>query len=115
MIGRGFLCIPREEDTPAAAYPDQIDEDTKQRRYHEAMLCQQRITRRFAYRRVGTGCDVLIEGQQDRRTYWGRSYAEAPEVDGSVYVFSERELAPGDFVRVRITHAYDHDLAGDLL
>lgn len=111
----GVFMYSREEDTPAADYPDQIDEDVKQRRHREAMLLQQRITRRFARGRVGRECDVLIEGRQDTRTYWGRSYAEAPEVDGSIYVFSDRELTPGDFVRVRITQAYDHDLAGDLI
>lgn len=111
----GVFMYSREEDTPAAEYPDQIDEDVKQRRHQEAMLLQQRITRRFAHGRVGTECDVLIEGRQDASTYWGRSYAEAPEVDGSVYVFSDRELTPGEFVRVRITQAYDHDLAGDLI
>ena len=111
----GVFMYSPEEDTPAASYPDQIGEDVKQRRYHEAMLRQQRITRRFAHRRVGRDYDVLIEGRQDTRTYWGRSYAEAPEVDGSIYVFSDREITAGDFVRVRITQAYDHDLAGDLI
>lgn len=109
----GVFVYSQEEDTPAASFPDQIDEDVKQHRYHELMLCQQRITRRRANKRIGTCCEVLIEGRQDRGTYWGRSYAEAPDVDGKVYVFSDKPLKPGDFVRVRIAQAYEHDLAGD--
>ena len=109
----GVFMYSQEEDTPAAAYPDQVEEDVKERRYHEAMLLQQRITRRSANRRVGTLCDVLIEGRQDGGTYIGRSYGEAPDVDGKVYVFSDSPLGPGDFVTVRITQAYEHDLAGD--
>jgi len=111
----GVFMYSREEDTPAASYPDQIDEEVKARRHQEAMLLQQRITRRFSHSRVGSELDVLIEGRQDSGTYWGRSYAEAPEVDGSVYVFSGRALSPGEFVRVRVTQAYDHDIAGDLI
>jgi len=109
----GVFLYSQEEDTPAASYPDQVVEDVKQRRYHEAMLRQQRITRKSANRRVGTECDVLIEGRQDAGTYWGRSYAEAPDVDGKVYVFSDTDLKPGDFARIRITQAYEHDVAGD--
>lgn len=109
----GVFSYSQEEDTPAASFPGQIDEETKQRRYHEAMLIQQRVMRKRAQKRIGTTCDVLIEGRQDRGTYWGRSYAEAPDVDGKVYVFTDKAPRAGDFVRVRVTQCYDNDLAGD--
>lgn len=109
----GVFMYSQEEGTRAAKLPDQIDDEEKLRRRNLLMATQQRISKRLNRRWVGGKYDVLIEGRDSEEVYFGRSYGQAPEVDGKVYLFSDRELAQGDFVEVEIKKAYNYDLLGD--
>lgn len=112
----GVFTYSREDGTPAADMPDQIDEETKNRRRDRIMELQQEISLDKGENRVGTVMDVVIEGKvADENAYIGRSYADAPGVDG--YVFIENvtaDLMSGTFVRVRINAAMEYDLIGEL-
>jgi ribosomal protein S12 methylthiotransferase len=101
-----------EENTPAAYMDDQIDEATKHSRYEQLMRIQQKISHRLNVRRIGRTYDIVIESKTDNG-FIGRSYAEAPEIDGKVIFSSVRMHNVGDFVRVRITSAEEYDLFGE--
>ena len=107
----GAFAFSPEDGTRAAEMPDQIDEDVKQRRLDDIMLAQQEISLESNRARVGSVCEVLIEGEENGR-YVGRSALEAPEIDGNVLVSSGRALAPGEYVRVKITDCDAYDLMG---
>jgi len=77
------------------------------------MSIQKKISKKLNRSRIGEVCDVLIEGKERDDLYFGRSYAEAPEIDGQVYIISKSEMKIGDFVKTRITNAFDYDLAGE--
>ena len=109
----GVFPYSREEGTPAALFDNQIDEETKLKRKNILMGIQRRISKRFNRQRVGKIYDVLIEGMDSPGVYIGRSYGEAPEVDGKIFVMSSEKLIPGQFVKVKITKAYDYDLLGE--
>ena len=112
----GCFAYSREEDTPAAALPGQIDEDEKQRRAEIMAREQQLVMQELGQARVGTALEVLTEGfDQELGLCWGRSYADAPEIDGRVLFAAQNPPKPGDFVRVRITDCADCDLLGELL
>ena len=107
----GAFTFSREEGTPAADMPDQVPDEVKQERLDRLMALQQQISRARNELRVGEECEVLVEGFEGL-TYVGRSMREAPEIDGKIYFISERELTPGQYVRVRITAAEEYDLQG---
>lgn len=107
----GAFTFSPEEGTAAAEMPDQIPEDVKQERLDRLMTLQQAISYERNQQRVGQVCEVLVEGFEGL-TYYGRSMLEAPEIDGSVFFISERELKPGEYVKVRITGAQEYDLQG---
>ena len=80
------------------------------------MLLQQEISRSLSESRIGEKMDVLIEGYlYEEDIYIGRSYMDAPKVDGNVFVRSEEEMISGDIVPVRITGANEYDLMGDVI
>lgn len=106
----GVFVYSREEGTTAAALTGQIPEEIKVRRYGEAMALQQKISLRKNRQFIGTELQVLIEGAGDGVSV-GRSYRDAPEVDGVVIV--DRELPLNEFAEVRITEALEYDLIGD--
>ena len=110
----GAFPYSREEDTPAASFPDQIDEQEKQDRYDLLMQTQLPISEELQREKIGTEQIVLCEGY-DRvaSTHFGRSAADAPDVDGKVFFSSKKRVPPGTFVRVRITDAMDYDLVGE--
>ena len=112
----GAFTYSPEEDTPAAAFPDQIDEQEKQDRYDVLMQTQLPISEELQKAKVGSDVVVLCEGY-DRiaSTHFGRSAADAPDVDGKVYFSSKKRIAPGKFVRVHLTEAMDYDLIGELV
>ena len=110
----GVFPYSREEGTKAANYPDQIDEDVKTERRDRLMAVQKKVSKRFRRARIGQVCDVLIEGMESKDVYYGRSYGEAPEVDGLVYLYSTEPLKTGSFVKAAITKAYDYDLLGEV-
>ena len=99
----------------AAAFPDQIDEQTKQDRMENIMEMQLTIAAEKNEEKVGTVTEVLIEGWDDYiKCYFGRTPADAPEVDGKIFFMSARPLVIGEFVRVRVNDTLDYDLLGEL-
>lgn len=113
----GVFTYSAEEDTAAARMDGQLDEEVKLTRRDEIMELQQEISIDKSSRYVGEILEVIIEGQaaDEDALYVGRSYMDAPGVDGYVFIKSEEELMSGDFARVRITKALEYDLIGELI
>lgn len=111
----GVFTYSPEEDTPAERMPDQIEEEVKLTRKDELMELQQEISLENGEKRVGQTLLVMIEGKvADEEAYVGRTYADAPQIDGYIFINTERELISGDFARVRVTGALEYDLIGEL-
>lgn len=111
----GVFKYSAEEDTPAAGFPGQIDEQVKTDREDAVMRLQERIAEEKNRERFGTEEQVLVEGYDGYiKRYFGRSRREAPEVDGKIFFSSPRKLSPGEFVTVRITGGIEYDLMGEL-
>lgn len=110
----GVFTYSREEDTEAYGMPNQVPEKIKQKRYNEIMLLQRNISLNNNKSLIGTELEIVIEGYKDG-LYYGRSYIDAPDIDGVTFVKSDRKLNIGDFVKVRISKAFDYDLMGELL
>ena len=111
----GCFTYSAEEDTVAATFPDQIDEQTKQDRMENIMEMQLTIAAEKNEEKVGTVTEVLIEDWDDYiKCYFGRTPADAPEVDGKIFFMSTRPLVIGEFVRVRVNDTLDYDLLGEL-
>ncbi len=111
----GVFTYSPEEDTPAERMPDQIEEEVKLTRKDELMELQQEISLENGENRVGQTLLVMIEGKvADEEAYVGRTYADAPQIDGYIFINTERELISGDFARVRVTGALEYDLIGEL-
>lgn len=112
----GVFTYSPEEDTKAASLDNQVDEEVKLCRKDEIMELQQEISMDKSERLVGKEIEVIIEGKaSDEDVYVGRSYMDAPSVDGYVFINSEEELMSGDFAKVRIVKAMEYDLIGDLI
>ncbi|MDE2009787.1 MAG: 30S ribosomal protein S12 methylthiotransferase RimO [Candidatus Omnitrophica bacterium] len=110
----GVFVYSKEEGTKAAQMKEQVPEGVKKRRLDALMKDQQVISSQIQQSFVGRSLKVLIEEKEKGQaaTYIGRSQYDAPDVDGVVYVRSEKALKAGDFVQVKITDAYEYDLAG---
>lgn len=110
----GVFVYSKEEDTAAATMPGHVAEKVKKERLDILMRDQQTISKEVQKSFVGRTLKVLIEEKEKgaKDTYIGRSEYDAPDVDGLVYVRSPKALVPGDFVNVKITDAYEYDLAG---
>ena len=112
----GVFTYSPEEGTKAAVMEDQIDEEVKEARRDHIMELQQDISAAAASAMVGREMYVLIEGYlYEEDIYVGRTYMDAPKVDGNVFVRSEEEMISGDIVPVRITGASEYDLMGDVI
>ncbi len=112
----GAFTYSPEENTPAASFEDQVDEDVKKERQAEVMELQEEIILDKNETMIGREIMVMIEGKvADENAYIGRSYRDAPDVDGYVFVNTDAELMSGDFARVKIIGAYEYDLIGELL
>ena len=112
----GVFTYSPEEDTPAEKMPDQIDEEVKEERQAELMELQQEIAFDNAERMIGREVLVMIEGKvADENAYVGRTYRDAPNVDGLIFINTDEELLSGDFARVKVTGALEYDLIGELL
>ena len=112
----GVFTYSREEGTPAAEYADQIDEDTATRRKNEVMELQQLISLEKNKELIGTPQKVIIEGYSpDEDVYIGRTYRDAPGVDGLVFVECDYELISGSIVDVIIKDAGPYDLIGGIV
>lgn len=111
----GVFAYSAEEDTPAYSYPDQVPQEVKEGRRDEIMELQQDIAFGHCEDMVGRVLTVLIEGKVvDEPVYVGRTYMDAPNVDGLIFVNAEMELMSGDFVRVKVTGAAEYDLIGEV-
>ena len=111
----GVFTYSAEEDTPAAGFPDQIEEEVRKDRQADIMELQQEIAFEKAEGMTGQDVIVMIEGKvADENAYVGRTYKDAPNVDGLVFVNTDRELMTGDFVPVHITGSYEYDLIGEI-
>ena len=112
----GVFTYSPEEDTPAAVMPDQIDEEVKLDRQAELMELQQEIAFDNAQEMIGREVLVMVEGKvADENAYVGRTYRDAPNVDGLIFINTDEELLSGDFARVKVTGAVDYDLIGELV
>ena len=112
----GAFAYSPEEGTPAEAFPGQISEEQKLLWQEEVMELQQEVS--FDKNEAMIGKEVLafIEGKvADENVYIGRTYRDAPDVDGYVFVHTRGELLTGEFVKVRITGAYEYDLIGEVV
>ncbi|WP_195609468.1 30S ribosomal protein S12 methylthiotransferase RimO [Mediterraneibacter glycyrrhizinilyticus] len=111
----GVFTYSPEEDTPAALMPDQIEESVKEERQAELMELQQEIAFEAAENMVGKEVLVMIEGKvADENVYVGRTYKDAPNIDGLIFVETGVELVSGDFAKVRVTGALEYDLIGGI-
>ncbi|TWU09275.1 Ribosomal protein S12 methylthiotransferase RimO [Symmachiella macrocystis] len=107
----GVFTYSLEPDTPAVKLPDHLPEKVKQQRMGELMSTQQQIAFDFSDSLVGYELDVLIDAHVEDDTWLGRTYADAPEIDGNIYV-TGTDINVGDMVPVEITARHDYDLVG---
>jgi ribosomal protein S12 methylthiotransferase len=106
-----FIYSP-EEGTQAYNFKKHVPVQIKRERFNTLMLTQQKISDRVNKKFLGKAIDVLID-EKENGSYLGRTQYDAPEVDGLVYVNSEKTLKPGDFVKVEITDTLEYDLVGN--
>ncbi len=112
----GVFTYSPEEGTRAADYPNQIEEEEKKRRQDEIMALQQEVSYDNNQKMLGAILEVLVEGYlYEEDIYIGRSYREAPNVDGYIFISAEEEIISGELVRVRITDANEYDLIGEVV
>lgn len=112
----GCFAYSAEEGTPAAEFPDQVEEQIKYDRAENIMNEQSVISAQKNQEKIGTVVEVLIEGYDDYiKCYFGRSAADAPEVDGKVFFISPVQLVIGNFVMVQINDTLEYDLLGEIV
>ncbi len=112
----GAFTYSPEENTPAASFDHQIEEPVKEDWQADVMELQEEIILDKNETMIGQEILVMIEGKvADENAYVGRSYRDAPDIDGLVFVNTDQELVSGDFAKVRITGAYEYDLIGELI
>lgn len=112
----GVFTYSPEEDTPAAKFEDQIDEEIKEARKDEIMAIQQEISAEKNAQLVGSILDVIIEGYiPEDKVYCGRTYRDTPEVDGMIFVNSDIELLSGDTIKAKVTASSEYDLIGEII
>lgn len=112
----GVFTYSREEGTPAAKFTDQVDEEIAERWRQEIMELQQEISEDKNLRMIDSVISVVIEGYDPSvDAYVGRSYKDAPNVDGLVFVHCDYELMSGTYIDVRITEAGPYDLIGEIV
>lgn len=112
----GVFTYSREEGTPAYDLPNQVAEAVMEERYHDLMALQAKISEEINQSLVGREFDLLVEGREiddegrDEDVVYGRSYREAPDVDGSVYLEGDEDSQPGDIVQVRAVAGFAYDV-----
>ena len=112
----GVFTYSPEEDTPAASMPNQIEENVKEDRQADLMELQQEIAFELAENMIGKEVMVMIEGKvADENAYVGRTYMDAPNVDGLIFVETNEEMMSGDFAKVKVTGALEYDLIGEIM
>ena len=111
----GVFAYSQEEDTPAAEFPDQVSQELKEERRDEIMELQQEISYEKSQSMIGKVLEVMIEGKvADENAYVGRTYMDAPGVDGLIFINTDLDLMSGDFVRAKVTGALEYDLIGEI-
>ena len=111
----GCFAYSRQEGTPADQFADQVEEEQKALWVEDIMMLQQEIAATCNESLIGSEVDVFIEGKvTDEQVYIGRTYRDAPDVDGYIFLPSEAELMTGDFVQGYVTGSYEYDLIGEL-
>lgn len=111
----GVFTYSPEEDTPAATMPDQIDEEVKLDHQAEIMELQQEIAFEKAEDMIGKSVMAMVEGLiPEEHAYAARTYKDAPNVDGLIFIQTSEELMTGDFVNVKVTGSYEYDLIGEI-
>ena len=112
----GCFAYSTEEGTPAALLPDQIDEDVRKERGEVVMEQQYRIFEEKSEELVGKILPTVVEGYDAYTdSYYGRTWRDAPEIDGQVHFTCGYELQDGDFVEVEIFEVQDYDLIGEVV
>ncbi|MCR4434420.1 MAG: 30S ribosomal protein S12 methylthiotransferase RimO [Clostridiales bacterium] len=112
----GVFIYSREEGTKAARIRPQVKKSIKEKRYNDVMALQKAITQENNKKRLNRTYETLVEGiAEDGIFYYGRTYAEAPEIDGKVFFTSREPLKAGEFVNVRILDTDDYDLIGEVI
>lgn len=111
----GVFTYSREEDTPAYDMSEQISDEVKQQRYHDLMSLQCKISEEINQSLEGATFDVLVEGRDEEQesVAYGRSYREAPEIDGQVYVECDSDSKAGDMIRVKMVQGFTYDILGE--
>ena len=111
----GAFAYSPEEGTPAAEFPDQIKEETKQDWQADVMELQEEVIFDKNDAMKGRELYAFIEGKvADENAYVGRTYRDAPGIDGYIFINTDEELITGDIVKVKVTGAYEYDLIGEL-
>ncbi|MCD7735825.1 MAG: 30S ribosomal protein S12 methylthiotransferase RimO [Lachnospiraceae bacterium] len=111
----GVFTYSQEEDTPAASMPEQHEEETKRNWQEELMELQQEIAFDRAEAMVGHTVTAMVEGEiPEEHVYVARTYGDAPNVDGLLFLHTDETLMSGDFVRAKITGAAEYDLIGEI-
>ncbi len=112
----GVFAYSREDGTYAATLKGQIPKEIKERRAEELMLIQQSVSRENNEKRIGSETEVFVEGYiPEDEVYVGRTYADAPDVDGYIFFSSDKRLESGEFVTCRVTGASEYDLLGETI
>lgn len=113
----GVFQYSNEENTTAFDFANQVPKEIMARRYRELMELQREISREKMHAMIGTVQEALVEGQSDEHELLvkGRLWSQAPEIDGHLYISSEKTLNVGDFVSVRVNEAHDYDVAGEVI
>ena len=111
----GVFTYSREEGTPAYDMPNQVPEDVMQERYHDLMSLQCKISEELNHELEGRELEVLVEGRDEEQANIavGRSYREAPDVDGQVYIEGDTDSQIGNLVRVRVLQGFTYDVVGE--
>lgn len=112
----GAFAYSMEEDTPAALLPEQVEEEQKEEWRDEVMELQEEIIFDCNETMIGKELYVMIEGELTaEHAFIGRTYRDAPDIDGYVFIQTSENLMSGDFAKVKITGAYEYDLIGELV
>lgn len=111
----GVFTYSKEEGTPAYNLEGHLSEDLKEERRSEIMELQRNISEEIMGEKVGKEYKLIIEEDNGDGNYIGRSYMDSPEIDGVVYIETDRDLSPGDFVQVRIKDYLEYDLLGEVI
>ena len=111
----GCFAYSQEEGTKAAKMPGQLDEETKTRRADLLMEQQMQVSDAYLSAQLGKELEAVVEGYDRWAECWfGRTAADAPDIDGKVFFYSKRKLQIGEYVTLRITDTMDYDLIGEV-